>query len=324
MSLLDQLQQVLEAHYHDEQLSVDTLASKLNMSRSHLHRKLKLATGQPANQFIREYRLKRAMLLLQKGDINVSEVAFQVGFGSASYFTSCFTNFYGYPPGEVKHKIGLDAQPLINKRQVEKRDSKRKIFALASVILLLIVAGIFYLNRNFLLDERDSTVEKSIAILPFKNLNTDKENMYFSEGVTEAINRHLSQIGNIKLVSLTSTARYNGSDKSAFEIGEELKVSNILEGSIQRYENTIRIEVRLIDANSERQIWAKNYDRQLDDIFLIQTQIAEEVTLALKSKLTPQERKLLTKDYTANAEAYDLYLKGLFEYRTFFSRKGIH
>jgi tetratricopeptide (TPR) repeat protein len=130
-------------------------------------------------------------------------------------------------------------------------------------------------------------------------------------------------VGDLRVISLTSTDRYRESDKSAQEIGEELNVSNLLEGSIQRYENTVRIEVRLIDATTEGQIWAENYDRELKGIFKTQSEIAENVALALKSNLSPEEKAVLGQKMTDNPEAYDLYLKGMYEYRTY-TRNGVH
>lgn len=322
MALLEQLQKVIEENFHDEQLGVEELASKLNMSRSQLHRKLKQATGQSANQFIREYRLERAMELLKKGDVNVSEVAFQVGFGSASYFTTCFTDHYGYPPGEVKHRMATST--ITPTTEIKAKGGISKSVIIITLVLITGIVGAFiYYNKSLDVNVRGVSLDNSIAILPFKNLNADEENMYFSEGVTEAINRHLSQMKDIRLISLTSTGRYRESDKSAFEIGDELSVSHLLEGSIQRSENKVRIEVRLVDAYSEQQVWAKNYDRELKDIFDTQTDIAEQVTLALKSTLTPQEKQLLSYKATSNVEAYDLYLKGVFAYRTY-TRTGIH
>jgi adenylate cyclase len=157
----------------------------------------------------------------------------------------------------------------------------------------------------------------SIAILPFKNLNNDAEYEYYSTGVVEAINRLLSQISDLKVIPLTSTDQYYESGKSAREIGKELSVSKLLEGSIQRHENLVRLKVRLIDVDTESQIWAENYDFELKNIIFTISEIAGKVVLALKTTLSPEEKKVLDVQGTLNAVAYDLYLKGIYESRTY-------
>lgn len=133
----------------------------------------------------------------------------------------------------------------------------------------------------------------------------------------EAINRYLFQVSDLKVVSLTSAKQYMDSDKSAKEIGKELKVSNILEGSIQRDVNQMRIEVKLVDTETENQVWAEKYDTGLENIFQTQSKIAEKVALSLKSTLSLKDRTVINQRMTENAEAYDLYLKGLYENRTY-------
>lgn len=324
-ALLRKLLDEVEANLKNEQFGVEMLADKMGMSRSHLHRKLKQAAGKSVNQFIREYRLQRAMEFLRKEDMTVSEVAFAVGFGSASYFTACFTEHYGYPPGEAKRKIN-EREPTESftayrgeARSGRLRNKAWMFGAFGAIVLVLLVALISYqqLSQD---DDRvvgPESFDRSIAVLPFRNLNASPESEYFSEGVVEAINRGLSGIADLRVVSLLSTDQYRDSNKSAGEIARELNVSNLLDGSIQRYENTVRIEVRLIDASNESQIWAENYDRELKDIFKTQSEIAEQVALALKATLSPEEKAGLNQRVTDNAAAYDLYLKGVYEYRTY-------
>ncbi len=324
-ALLKKLTEEVEVNLQNEQFSVEELAERMNMSRSHLHRKLKQATGQSVNQFIREYRLQRAMTLLKQEDMTVSEVAFQVGFGSPSYFTTCFTEYYGYPPGEVKYKLNekieKTASPGFQQSKKKTQNNKRKQFTMWGLVLAGLLLGFFLYQQSAINasqpEATGTSQEKSIAVLPLKNLSPNQENEYFSEGVVEAINRHLSQVGDLKVISLTSTDRYRESSKTAREIGRELNVSNLLEGSIQRYENTVRIEVRLIDTDTEQQVWAENYDRELSDIFKTQSEIAEYVALTLKSTLSPEEKAVLSQTTTDNSEAYDLYLKGIYENRTY-------
>ena len=188
------------------------------------------------------------------------------------------------------------------------------------IITGFLVTGYTALSSHF--KTSTTPVDKSITVLPFENLSNNPENEYFSKGVIEAINRYLSQISELRVISLTSTDLYKNSSKSSKEIAKELTVSFLLKGSIQRSGNRIRIEVQLIDAANEHQLWAENYDREMDDIFKTQSEIAKNVALAMKATLSPEEKAELNQKMTANAKAYDLYLKGNFEIMSF-TRNGI-
>ena len=165
--------------------------------------------------------------------------------------------------------------------------------------------------------------DKSIAILPFKNLSEDQRTEYFSEGVIEAIRTGLAQVGELRVISRTSVEQYREGAKSAREIAREFGVAALLEGSIQRDNNKVRIDVRLVDGITEGQVWAKSYDRELKDVFAIQSEIAQSVADELNAKLSAEEKSKLSKTDTENSKAYDLYLKAIYEYRTY-SNKGAH
>jgi len=207
---------------------------------------------------------------------------------------------------------------IVPKRKKEIKINKSFLVLIA---IGLMVSG--YLAFSSIIKSRVVPTDKSIAVLPFENLSNNPENEYFSRGVIEAINRYLSQIGELRVISLTSTDLYKNSSKSAREISNELMVSNLLRGSIQRVDNKVRIEVQLIDAVTEHQLWAENYDRQIDDIFRIQSEIAEKVTLSLKTTLSSGDKAMLREKMTDNAKAYDLYLKGNYEINTY-TRNGIY
>ncbi len=330
-ALVKQLNEEVEANLENEQFSVEYLAERMNMSRSHLHRKLKKATGQSPNQFVREYRLHRAMELLKEEDKAIADIAYAVGFGSPSYFTTCFTEYYGYPPGEAKHKW-REIPPTDSSLDHQTGEKQYKTQRIGKIVIGgLLALGLFisfflyqqWINGSDGQDVINTPSDKSIAILPFRNLNLGEENLYLSEGVMNAISRDLSKMGDLKVISRTSTERYKASGQSAKEIAATLGVSNLLEGSIQRYDNTVRIEVQLIDARTEHQLWAENYDRELKDLLKIQSEIAEKVALALKTTLSPEEKAVLSQTMTDNAEAYDLYLKGVYEHQTY-TTEGNH
>ena len=152
---------------------------------------------------------------------------------------------------------------------------------------------------------------RSIAVLPFANMSADPENEYFSDGVTEEILTVLARVGDLKVISRTSAMSYKGSSKSLRQIGNELGVATILEGSVRRAGPRVRITAQLIDARTDQHLWAERYDRDLEDIFAIQADVAERIVEALKVHLTPRERAQLTEAPKISQAAYEAYLKGL-------------
>ncbi|WP_370477391.1 tetratricopeptide repeat protein [Tamlana flava] len=152
--------------------------------------------------------------------------------------------------------------------------------------------------------------QKSIAVLPFKNLSSDKENEYFSDGVMEAILNNLSRIRDLKVVSRTSVERYrNDNSPNIYEIATNLEVANVLAGSVQKVGDNVRINVELIAGEKENRIWANNYDRDISDIFTVQSEIAKTIAENLEVILTTEERQIIENAPTANLKAYDLFLK---------------
>ncbi len=154
--------------------------------------------------------------------------------------------------------------------------------------------------------------KQTIAILPFKNMSSDPENEYFADGITEELIIALSRIDRLKVISRTSAMRYKTTSKGAIEIARELAADTLVEGSVRKAATQVRIAVQLIDGQDEGNLWAQTYDRQLDDIFAVQTEIAEKVVGALQVKLQESERRGLRKRPTSSPEAYSLYLKGRF------------
>ena len=151
---------------------------------------------------------------------------------------------------------------------------------------------------------------RRIAVLPLKNMSPDPNDEYFSDGMTEELITALSGVGELTVIARTSIMQYKNSPKRITEIGRELKTGTVIEGSVRKASNKVRITIQMIDARSEGHLWAQNYDRQLDDIFAIQSEIAEKVADALKVKLVHSEKQRLEKKPTENTEAYTLYLKG--------------
>jgi len=153
-------------------------------------------------------------------------------------------------------------------------------------------------------------IDKSIAVLPFQNLSDEKENAYFADGIQDDILTNLSKIGDLKVISRTSVMSYRGDAvRNAREIGKALGVATLLEGSVRRSGNRVRVNVQLINANNDEHIWAEDYDRDLTDVFAIQTDLAQKIASALQAKLSPNEKARLDRRPTQNADAYLLFVQ---------------
>jgi adenylate cyclase len=161
--------------------------------------------------------------------------------------------------------------------------------------------------------------KKSIAVLPFENLSADKTNEYFADGIQEEILTRLSRIGDLKVISRTSTQRFKNTTEPISEIAKQLGVANVLEGSVRKAGDKVRVHVQLIDAENDAHLWADRYDRDLIDIFEVESDIASKIADALKAKLTGAERRAIVAQPTKNTEAYDLYLKGKHQWRNFYA-----
>src|SRR5438105_1880455 len=157
-------------------------------------------------------------------------------------------------------------------------------------------------------------LRKSIAVLPFENLSEDKTNAYFADGIQEEILTRLSRIGDLKVISRTSTLRFKNAPDNISEIAKQLGVANILEGSVQKAADQVRVNVQLIDAESDSHLWAERYDRKLTDIFAFESDIASNIAEALQARLTGAERRAISSQPTTNTEAHQLYLRGRFHW----------
>lgn len=196
---------------------------------------------------------------------------------------------------------------------------KKEIFLHAVVALI----GILFLAN--ILDFPNFNVkiikDRSIAVLPFDNLSTLKEDEYFTEGVMEDILTQLAKINELRVISKTSVAKYRDSKKTIPEIAKELGVASILEGSVRRSGNRVRIVSQLIDTKADKNLWAETYDREIKDIFAIQSEVAIQIAQALKTRLTKDERDLIDKKSTENINAYTFYLKAR-EYYNLYTKES--
>jgi TolB-like protein/Tfp pilus assembly protein PilF len=157
--------------------------------------------------------------------------------------------------------------------------------------------------------------QKSIAVLPFENLSDDKNATYFADGIQDEILTKLASIADLKVISRISTAKYKSKPEDLKTVSQQLGAANVLEGSVQKAGGKVRVNVQLIDARADSHLWAKTYDRDLADVFAIQSEVAQEIADSLKAKLSPAEASTLASAPTKDTQAYDLFLKGEFEQR---------
>jgi TolB-like protein/tetratricopeptide (TPR) repeat protein len=215
------------------------------------------------------------------------------------------------PPTEERGTESKAAWTSETSRAAPRPWRAQRIAAVGGSLVLAGAAGALLLRT-----EGERTVaavagpDRSIAVLPFLNLSPDPGNEYFSDGITEDVLTQLSRIADLTVVSRTSVMGYKGSTRKLGEIGTELGVSYIVEGSVRRMGDRVRISAQLVNARTDRRIWADVYDRDLTDIFVIQSEIARQIAGALHARLTPVEERRILARPTGDVEAYELYLKG--------------
>ncbi len=182
-----------------------------------------------------------------------------------------------------------------------------------NLILLIVVAVIISASAGFFLLPRAvrDKIDKSVAVLPFQNLSSDPDNAYFADGIQEEVLTRLTKIGDLKVISRTSTQGYQSEPGNLAEIAKQLGVANILEGSVQKAGNQVRVNVHLVNGQTGSQLWAETYDRNLSDIFSVESEIAKGIAESLQAKLTGREVQALAAKPTNNPQAYDAYLRGL-------------
>ncbi|MBD0830894.1 helix-turn-helix domain-containing protein [Aestuariibaculum sediminum] len=306
---ISKLNGVLENNYHQERFGVSELAESLGVSRSKLHRKLSEIKGVSASQYIKCFRLEKGYALLKSNSSTVSEVAYSVGFSSPSYFTKCFHKRYKCSPIEVKHKpeleVNIEEHPGMP-GQASLWSFKKGIFL--GVLVVLFGAGTYLVG--YIVPDNEGLKQVTLAVLPFKTLSSNPSDKYFSDGVMDVILSNLSKIEGIHVISRTTMEQYRETSKTIPEITKELGISHILEASVQKQTDKVRIVVQLIDAKHDVHIWSDDYERHYDDIFSMQSDIAKKVVEQLELTLSPTDDKKITESPTKNFEAYNLYLKG--------------
>jgi TolB-like protein/Tfp pilus assembly protein PilF len=224
---------------------------------------------------------------------------------------------------EVKHGVRISVVNLYDDQfgnaklpqtfeTAQKRRKRLRWAATAAALLALavVVAGIVMFSR-YRLGSAQAAPEKSIAVLPFENRSDDQANAYFAEGIQDEILSRLSKIADLKVISRTSTQRYKSTPENLPEIARQLGVAHIVEGSVQKNGDAVRVNVQLIKAANDSHLWADTFDRKLTDIFSVESEVAKAIADQLRAKLTGREEQEIAAKPTDNPEAYDAYLRGL-------------
>jgi len=396
---LRKITSIIEKNISNENFGVSELARDAGMSRSNLLRKVKSLTGLSVSLFIRQVRLENAMEMLKQESLNVSEVSYDVGFSSTSYFIKCFREHYGYPPGEVgKGESGENVSSSSGLPRFFKELKRRKVvrvitvyaaaafvilellsiiveplqlpgWTLPMVIVLLIIGFVIAVILSWIYDvrpeggwektrpvhqsgekvgqadsgswkvasyisfvviaalillnlvpranrdQKSAGLEKSIAVLPFKNDSNDSTNIYLINGLMESILDNLQKIEDLRVISRTSVEKYRNNPKTIPEIALELNANYLVEGSGQKVGDRILLNIQLIDASTDKHLWAQRYKRESGDIFELQLEVARSIADEIEAIITPEENARIEKVPTDNLEAYDYFLKGLDPFR---------
>ena len=301
----DKIRQIILDHLDDEKFDVNQLASEIGWSRSHTFRKVRSLTGISANQFIKETRLQEAAKLILNSNLNASEISYKVGFSSPSYFSKCFSKYYGVTPGEYKVK-NQNISPITDSEFKHPRLRIKKIqyglYLLGTILLILALVSIFKGKNN--------PREISIAVLYFDDHSPESNIQWFCNGLTEEIIEKLAGINELSVTSRTSVKRFRNSDIPIDEIAKTLDVDYILESSVSKskYSDSVRIITQLINVK-DKHVWSNTYDESIQNSLKLQNDVSKLIVKQLNITLSPEEEKSIEKYRTENKEAYNLFLK---------------
>lgn len=328
------LTEITLANLENEAFGGKEISREVGVSVTFLNKRLHFVLQKTISQFIREIRLQRAMEMLQQETITAAEVAFKVGFGSPAYFNTCFSEFFGITPGEVKKRgltgtkengngdstetesINPEPAQTIAILGISKKQVWRAVLLAIPALFTIIVLFHFFNNSPF--DTAKTTgesklgnQEKSIAVLPFINDSNDPENVYFINGVMEAILDNLCKIKDLEVRPRTSVEQYrNNSTKTTHQIARELGVNYIIEGSGQKIGDQISLYIQLIEVSSDKHLLSNRYNLKLEDIFNLQSEIAMKVASEISSVITLEEKELIEKPPTTSFAAWEMYSRG--------------
>jgi TolB-like protein/class 3 adenylate cyclase/Tfp pilus assembly protein PilF len=244
----------------------------------------------------------------------------EVKYGLRLHLFNLYKDGLGNPQVPEKLRRGTRKHaPAVSVRPVTAPRWPKVVLLVALVVsaVALVISSLIFLNRappttvSRALSALAAVPEKSIAVLPFENLSGDPDNAYFADGIQEEIMTRLASIADLRVISRTSTRQYQSKPGNLAEIARQLGVANILEGSVQKVADQVRVNVQLVNAQNDTHLWAETYDRKLTDIFEVESEIAKGIAESLQAKLTGREEQVIAAKPTDNLEAYDAYLRGL-------------
>jgi TolB-like protein/class 3 adenylate cyclase/Flp pilus assembly protein TadD len=238
----------------------------------------------------------------------------EVKHGVRVHVVNLHTEDLGNPEIPEKFKQAAGAREAATTRSERALLGKRAMMGAVALVIAAVVIGLLIFRAKPLPTTAITSAapsDKSIAVLPFENLSHDPDNAYFANGIQEEILTRLSKIADLKVISRTSTQRFRSVPDNLLEIAKQLGVANILEGSVQRSADQVRVNVQLIKAATDTHLWADTFDRKLTDVFAVESEVAKAIAEALQAKLTGGEQRALAVKPTTNSEAYDAYLRGL-------------
>jgi AraC-like DNA-binding protein/TolB-like protein len=309
---IGRLTEIIEANLQNEQFGVKELARETGMSRSSLHRKITEVAKMPANQFICQVRLKKALKMLRDTSLTVSETAYECGFHSATYFSKCFRDYYGYSPGKVgnRNETELPAE----KDSLQKTEGWEKWLKPAAS-LILFVLFIFLISESAWFGSSASGKEdkpKTIAMLPLKFEGADSMKI-LAGGVTEGLLNRLMEIENLVVRSKTSVEQYQETTKPLKEIAKEIKADYVIEINARQHRNNLYFQINIAEAENDTYLLRESYTANIkeEDFLDLQIKMALDIFDKTRIKLAPVKNKQLEQRLTWNPAALRFYLMGL-------------
>lgn len=312
--IIKKARSIVLSHLEDERFGVNKLAGELHLSRSQTLRRIKDVSGKSANCLIREIRLEESLKLLHQSDLNISQIAYKVGFNSPSYFNKCFHDKYGVTPGEFRSNPMSLEKKLTPAAKSHPPVNKTKVRWMAAITVLVGIA-ITVLVNVFFHESTDKNLEAvpmqstAIAVLPLLDHSTNSDHAHISSGLTDAINKQISRGTDLQVISKTSTMIYQQKERPYTEIAENLGVELLIDGYVQFYSDSVRITIQLIRLlPEESRLWINTYDREVSDIYKVSDDISASIAMETAQSVysLPGE----SSNYQVRPEAYELFLMG--------------
>lgn len=315
---ISRLDNVIDENMDKSSFSIDFLCSELGVSRTNLHRKIKNDSSLSTSLYVRRRRMIKAKELIESTDLNFSEIAYATGVNNPQNFSKYFNEEFNLSPTEYRQTYlekDQNTTPSPTSEILEEKGIKteKKNYSVLILLGIIAIAGIIgwglYLHSNTEAPETDTSRDKSIAVLPFSSLN-EEGRTFFSRGITEDILTNIAQLPGLKVISRTSSMQYRDTNKQLKEIASELGVNYILEGSVREIDNRVKITVQLIRADNDTHIWAQDYNREVEDIFKIQSEVSQEIAIALEQNISNDLVQQFDTPPTENLEAYNAFIIG--------------